>query len=367
MSDSVGVILNPKLLPESIMTLEARLNRHVVGQSPAMTQIVKAWVPTTVKIHRAGRPLGVFMFLGPTGVGKTETVRTLAESLLGSRDAITRIDCAEYASEHDVAKILGAPPGYVGYGVPSPLAQANIDKHQTKKTKINIVMFDEIEKAHPRLFDAIMTVLGDGRMLMGDNTSVNFEETFIFMTTNLASKDIAAIAENGGIGFTRSARALALVDEQIDIKVKEQMKKVFRAEFINRIDSTVVFKPLDRDSFLKILALQAEELQYRIWKSPWRDLKPPFKKDEMPPRFRATFKLTDAAKVFMLKEGTSAVYGAREMNRAVDKFLQFPWAALMATQQIVDEDKIIIDHIEGEDELQFRKLNGEKETYAETF
>jgi len=345
MTDTVMDI--KKLSPE-VEALQNSLIANVIGQERAIKRIVKAYVPMTVNMHRPGRPLGVFLFMGPTGVGKTETVRVFAHKLLGSRDAITRVDCAEYGESHEMLKLLGAPPSYVGSDIEPLLSQKNIDKYQTTKSKVNILLFDEIEKSHMRLHDGILTILGDGRLTLNNNKSVDFSNSFIFLTTNLGSKEMANAAEGAGIGFTRSVAEKKESDDRLYRSAKEAAKKKFRPEFMNRLDSTIVFRPLERDSLMIIMAKELEELQWRIWSAPYRDFKlEPGAK--MPPSLSIRFKLTDTAKEFLLKEGTSELYGARELNRAIDRFVGFPMASIIASKQAEHGDRIKVDWANSED------------------
>lgn len=350
--------LNPKQLSAKAQTLSDKLNAKVIGQERAIRQIIKSYVPMTVNMHREGRPLGVFLFLGPTGVGKTETVRTFASLLLGSRNAITRIDCAEYDESHHVSKIIGAPPGYVGHNEAPLLSQKKIDQHQTKENKINVILFDEIEKGHSRLFDAIMTILGDGRLTLGNGSVVDFSRSFIFLTSNLGSEAVRKMVEGASIGFNPTTSERDDMDDSVYKMSKEAAKKQFRPEFINRLDSTVVFRSLSRDSLKRILKIELDELQWRIWRSPWRDFSGLSSGEKMPDGRSIVFALTSDAKDFLLDEGTSEIYGARELNRAIDKYVGFPMAALIASDQLMSGDKVKIDFTKGDKDLTFTKMEG---------
>ena len=347
--------LDPKVLSKNVQKLSDKLNAKVIGQERAIKQIIKSYTPMTVNMHREGRPLGVFLFMGPTGVGKTETVRAFASNLLGNRNSITRIDCAEFDESHHVSKLIGAPPGYVGYGEKPLLSQEKIDQYQTKENKINVVLFDEIEKGHNRLFDAIMTILGDGRLTLGNGNLVDFSQSFVFLTSNLGSEAVRKMAEDRGMGFKPSAVERLDMDEKVYKMSKEAARKQFRPEFINRLDSIVVFHSLSRESLKKILKNELDELQWRIWKSPWRDFT--FNSGEKLPAGRSiVFALTEDAKEFLLDEGTSEIYGARELNRAIDRFVGFPMASLIASEQIKHGDKVKIGHVKGEKDLNFVKI-----------
>ena len=346
--------LDPTRLSEKAKSLHDNLTARVVGQPRAIKEVVSVYVPMTVNMHRPGRPLGVLLFMGPTGVGKTETVRAVAKTLLGSRDAITRIDCIEYQESHECAKLFGSPPGYVGYNDTPRLAQKVIDKHQTDKVKINIVLFDEIEKGHARLFDAIMTVLGDGRLTLANGEQVTFENTIIVLTSNLGSAEMRKIIEGQSLGYATKTETREDLDTLLYKASKSAAQKLFRPEFMNRIDRIIVFRSLSRESLEKILKIEIDDLHWRIWESPWRGRV--WAKGERPESLSVVFRLTDAATEFIIKEGTSELYGARELNRAVDRFIGFPMASLISTGQIVAKDRIKVDLKDGDTDLTFTKL-----------
>lgn len=338
--------------------LYKRLSESVIGQDRAIRRIVKAYIPTTVNLHRENRPMGVFLFMGPTGVGKSETVKAFAEILLGSSKALTKIDCTEFQSSHEAAKLLGAPPGYVGYGEIPRLAQEKIDQFQTKDSKINIILFDEIEKADPRLFDSILSILGDGQLTLGNGKSVDFSRSFIFLTSNLGSSETRTLIEGSGIGFNSHESDRTELDQRIYRVSKEAVKKKFRPEFSNRLDSVVVFRSLAQDTLKLILKKELDRLQWDIWKSPYRDFDfSGAKKNglEIPARFDVRFALTEECKAFILKEGTSEVNGARELQRTIDKYVRYPLASLISSKQLGTGDKVLVDHVEDQKDLSFRK------------
>ena len=347
-------LLDPKKLPEKVVKLQGKLNHKVIGQDRAIKEIVKAYTTMTVNIQREGRPLGVFLFLGPTGVGKTEVVRQFAAALLGDRNRYTRIDCTEYAESHAALKLTGAPPSYLGYGDEPRLSQKNINKYQTKTEKTNILLFDEIEKGAPKLWDTIMTILGDGILTLGTGAVTNFERTFIFLTSNLGSEDTRKILDGSGLGFQTPRVTREETDDKLYRAAKAQVKKHFRPEFANRLDRIVVFRPLSRESLKKILKLELDELQWRIWRSPWHGLD--FASGERIASSRSIiFKLTDAASEFLLDEGTSEVFGARELNRVIDRFVGFPMASLIASEQLVHGDTVKVDKLSEEEDFRFLK------------
>ena len=348
-------VLDPKKLSDKVKSLQDSLTARVIGQPRAIKEVVSVYTPMTVNMHRPGRPLGVLLFMGPTGVGKTETVRSIAKSLLGSRDSITRIDCIEYQESHECAKLLGSPPGYVGYNDTPRLAQKNIDRYQTDKAKVNIVLFDEIEKGHARLFDSIMTILGDGRLTLANGELVTFENSIIVLTSNLGSADMRKIIEGQSLGYATKTETRDDLDTLLYKACKSAAQKLFRPEFMNRIDRIIVFRSLSRDSLAKILQIEVEDLHWRIWESPWRGRV--WGKGERPRIFVSGVSSDRRGRqLSALDEGTSELYGARELNRAVDRHIGFPMASLIATEQVVSKDRIKVDLKPGDTDLTFSKM-----------
>lgn len=340
------IVLDPKQFSAEVGALSDRLNAKVLGQERAVRQIVKSYVMCQSGLNREGRPLGVFLFLGPTGVGKTEVVRVFADTILGGRDKLTRIDCTEFQEGHEVAKLMGSPPGYLGYKDTPRLAQKEIDKHQSKTQRVNIILFDEIEKADDRLFSAILSVLGDGRLTLGDGSSTDFTNSYIFLTSNLGSREMKKLLKGTKMGFGGDEITTSM-DEQIYGQSKKAAEKAFSPEFLNRVDRLIVFRPLSESALRQILKKELQELRWRLWRIPWKDYK--FGTGmPVPERNDMDFKLTPDAENFLLKEGTSEVYGARELNRVIDRYLTFPMAALMSSKQFVLGDRMVVDYKDGE-------------------
>lgn len=343
------ILLDPKKLSPEAEMLRDVMNNQVLGQRRATEMVVKTWVSIQSGLRRRNKPLGVFLFLGPTGVGKTETIRALAKYLLGRRDAITKIDCVEFQQSHETAKLLGAPPGYLGHNEEPRLSQAKIDQYQTAKHKLNIVLFDEIEKAHDNLFSTIMTILGDGELTLGNNKSVDFTKSIIFLTANIGSRETQKLLKNDHLGFV--SEEVVNLDQKVYEQSKKAAEKRFAPEFMNRLDRIVVFRSLDQLTLRQILKKELRELQVRMWEIPWRDFK--FHTGEsFPERLDIDFRVTAAAEDFLLKEGTSEVYGARELNRTIDRFVEHPLSALLTSKQVTRGDRITIDYRDG-DELVF--------------
>ena len=310
--------------------LGASLRERIVGQEEAIREIVDVYQTYLAGMHSPGHPIGNFLFLGPTGTGKTRLVEAVAESLVGDAHAVVKIDCAEFQHSHEVAKLIGSPPGYLGHRETHPaLSQEAIDRGQTEKVKISFVLFDEIEKASDALWNLLLGILDKATLTLGDNRRVDFSRAMIFMTSNLGAVDMTAMLRPG-LGF--AAKGIE-VDDKLSAKVThaghEAARRRFTPEFINRIDKTVVFHPLGPEALREILDIELGTLQRRIWDS----------------GSSVTFALsvTDPAKEYLLREGTDIRYGARHLKRAIDRTLVRPISNLIATHQVHTGDLVRID------------------------
>jgi ATP-dependent Clp protease ATP-binding subunit ClpA len=323
--------LDPSLLSEEVKKLETVLLRNVIGQERAVRQFVKTYAQMTVGLNRPKRPAAVFLFTGPTGVGKTSLVQHAALALLGSKDFITRVDCGEYTHSHEVSKLIGSPPGYVGFNDEKTirLAQAKIDKFQKPECCINFVLFDEIEEAHETLLSAILQVLDAGRLTLGNGNEVDFSKTIVVLTSNLGEKEAQKALMGTSLGLNPPASDEAQTDDKIYRVSKAAATKHFKAKFVNRVDKIVVFRSLSEDSLRRILDLELAQLQDRIFRSAYRLWESRGEDKENPPApFRPLIETTQSARNFLLKEGTSKIYGARELNRSIDRFMAFSaWCA----------------------------------------
>lgn len=272
-----------------------------------------------------GRPVGNFLFLGPTGTGKTRTVEALAESLLGDKRAVTKIDCAEFQHSHEIAKLLGSPPGYLGHRETHALLnQEALNQYQTDKVKLSFVLFDEIEKASDALWNLLLGVLDKGALTLGDNRKVDFSKCMIFMTSNLGAREMEKLA-TPGMGFTPQTADLSV--DAISRVASGAAKRKFTPEFINRIDKTVVFKPLNETALGQILDLEIALVQDRI---------------VMAGKAMFLLRLEDEARAVLLREGFDPKYGARHLKRVLEKRLIHPLANLVASGQIVSGDLICV-------------------------
>ena len=363
--------LDTSILPEDAQSLFDKLNRRVIGQDRAVKQFVKAYCSIMSGLNKEGRPAGVFLFAGPTGCGKTELARAVAEILFGSRTAYTRINCAEFQHSHEVSKLLGSPPGYLGHReTPAALCQQKIDKFQTAKHKINLVLFDEIEKANEALFELLLGVLDEAMLTLGNNETVDFSKTIVILTSNLGAREIKGMVQDSGIGFKGTVAQRLDLDTKIYAKTKEAVEKKFSPEFVNRLDRLIVFRSLSEESLRKILDIELYEFEMRIWRAPWKlaDKKIGDTGFVMPPQLSVHIVPTQRCKDFLIVEGTSAIYGARELNRAIERFIAYPMSLLIGSKQAAHGDVITIDHEKDSKELVFIKtkhVNQEKAIWPE--
>jgi ATP-dependent Clp protease ATP-binding subunit ClpB len=330
--------LDPTLTGSEAVKLESDLRRRIVGQDEAIDQIVNIYQTFLAGMSSPGRPIGNFLFLGPTGSGKTRMVEAAAESLLGDMRAVVKIDCAEFQHSHEIAKLIGSPPGYLGHRETHPLlSQEVLQQYYTEKTKLSFVLFDEIEKASDSLWNLLLGILDKATLTLGDNRRVDFSRVMIFMTSNLGAGEMSSILRPN-LGFAASEMerksAEGLVDGSLAEKISragvEAARRKFTPEFMNRIDKLVVFRPLGEPELRKILGLELNILQHRIFNS---TAGAPF-----------LFSLTDTAKEFLLREGTDLKYGARHLKRAIERSLVHPLSNLIATEQVRGGDLVKVDY-----------------------
>ncbi|MEO8025391.1 MAG: AAA family ATPase [Bryobacteraceae bacterium] len=324
-----------KAPPEPDTNLRTMLAARVLGQPEAMRSIVPYVEMYQAGLSPEGRPAGVFLLLGPTGTGKTRTVEALAEVLHGSDKHMLRVDCGEFQMEHEVAKLIGAPPGYLGHRETQPiLTQTKLNGATSEHSGLALVLFDEIEKAAASMQRLLLGILDKGTLRLGDNSTVNFERTLIFLTSNLGAKSMRkelfpdfgfeAIAEREGIGPEgRNSRKKI---EAIGLKA---VKNKFSPEFVNRIDAVIAYEPLSDDTLAGILDQQIDALQGLI-----------FRRLE-----DRAFEIgvTEAGRRFLLDQGTSTEYGARELKRTIHRKVVQPLAMLVSANRIPPASRIVID------------------------
>jgi ATP-dependent Clp protease ATP-binding subunit ClpB len=338
--------------------LDADLRKRIVGQDAAIEQIISIYQTNLAGMSSAGRPIGNFLFLGPTGSGKTRLVEATAESLLGDGRAVIKIDCAEFQHSHEIAKLIGSPPGYLGHRETHPLlSQEVLNQYHTERFKLSFVLFDEIEKASDSLWNLLLGILDKATLTLGDNRRVDFSRALIFMTSNLGASEMGSMLRPN-VGFAASdierRNSSGVVDEKLNDKVAraglEAARRKFTPEFMNRIDKTVVFRPLGESELRKILTLELNMVQQRVFSSATGA---PF-----------VFSLTDAAKEFLLREGTDMKYGARHLKRAIERNLVHPLSNLIATQQVRGGDLIRVDFDASGSRLTFFKEAEDVPAYA---
>lgn len=328
-------VLDPTRTGQDAESLEKTLLNLVVGQDEAVQQIVNIYQMHVTGLCAPGRPIGNFLFLGPTGSGKTRTVEATAEALVNNPRAVIKIDCAEFQHSHEIAKLIGSPPGYLGHRETHPLlSQEVINQHHTETVKVSFILFDEIEKASDALWNLLLGILDKATLTLGDNRKVDFSRAMIFMTSNLGAHEMSSLV-SPKLGFNKilNDSEQNLNDEQISKKMSrsgiEAARRKFTPEFMNRIDKTVVFKPLGQNELRRILDLELGQVQQRIMLSP---------ADKT-----FVFTVSEAGKSYLLSEGTDMKYGARHLKRAIERFLVHPLSNLMATSQVNAGDWIQAD------------------------
>ncbi len=293
---------------QKLVKMESRLEHRVIGQKDAIVAVSNAVRRARSGLQDPNRPIGSFIFLGPTGVGKTETAKALAEFLFDSDQAIIRVDMSEYMEKHSVSRLIGAPPGYVGYDEGGQLTEA------VRRRPYSVVLFDEIEKAHTDVFNVLLQILDEGRLTDGQGRTIDFKNVVLIMTSNLGSQVIQERLSNGGT-LDKAARG----------EVLDQVKQHFRPEFLNRVDEIVIFEPLKQADIAQVVDLQLTRLRQLLTDK------------------RLTLTLSDGARSFLAAEGYDPVYGARPLKRAIQKYLQDPLAMKILAGEFVPGDSITAD------------------------
>lgn len=341
-------MLDPTLTGSDAQSLETSLRRMIVGQDEAIEQIVNIHQMHLTGMNAPGRPVGNFLFLGPTGTGKTRIVEAAAEALVGNPRAVIKIDCAEFQHSHEIAKLIGSPPGYLGHRETHPLlSQEVINQHHTDKVKISFILFDEIEKASDSLWNLLLGILDKATLTLGDNRKVDFSRALIFMTSNLGASEMSSILQprlGFGLRSADSGVSPALdgkMSDKIERSGVEAARKKFTPEFMNRLDKVVVFKPLGEAEMRRILDIELHQVQQRILTSSAE---------------RAfLFRMTRDAKAEILREGVDAKYGARHLKRAIERMLVQPMSNLIATGQIRPGDLVRVAYSAEDKRLTFQR------------
>jgi len=314
---------------EAAREFQAFLQSKVVGQSAAIEEITELYQIFLAGMAPPDRPVGNLLFLGPTGSGKTYVVEVAAEALFGNRHAFVKINCAEFQEQHEIAKLVGSPPGYIGHGqTPAMLTQEALNRWHTEKLKLSLVLFDEIEKASETLWQLLLGILDKASLRLGDNSHVDLSQCLIFMTSNLGAAQMSTLAE-GGIGFAvQSPIADASLDDRITRAALDAARRKFSPEFMNRLDKVVVFKTLRPEQLEQVLELELAKVQQRIAKAVSQS--------------HFTFRCAPAVKRWLLKEGTDPKYGARHLKRVIERNIVYGLANLVASGQVTSGDCIYI-------------------------
>ena len=330
---------------------EDALRQKIVGQDEAVQALVELYQVFCAGLHAPGRPVGNLLFLGPTGSGKTRIVEAAAEILFGDSRALIKVDCAEFQHSHEIAKLIGSPPGYLGHRETHPLiTQEALAASHRDELKLSFLLFDEIEKASDALWQLLLGMLDKATLTLGDNRRVNLSQTVIFLTSNLGGGEITELMQ-GGMGFVQPRdKATTGLDEKVEKTAVEAARRKFSPEFMNRLDKVVVFHPLKCDELDEVLEIELGQVQKRVSDSTAR----PF-----------LFRITDEGREFLLEKGTDQRYGARHLKRAIERYLVSPIARLLATAQVRPGDLLLIDRHPGEEELLFIRDTEQRSSYAQ--
>ena len=311
------------------------LRGKVIGQDEAVSKVVKAIQRNRAGLKDPNKPIGSFFFLGPTGVGKTQLAKVLAKYLFDTEDALVRIDMSEYMEKFSISRLVGAPPGYVGYEEGGQLTE------KIRRKPYSIILLDEIEKAHPDVFNLLLQVLDDGHMTDGLGRKIDFKNTILIMTSNIGARQLADFGS--GVGFGTKAKEESR-DENAKTVIQNALRKAFSPEFLNRIDDMILFKSLDRDSIHKIIDLELAKLYGRINELGYQ------------------IEMTEKAKDFIVDKGYDEKYGARPLKRAIQKFIEDPLAEEIIRATLQEGDKIKIDIIDGQEELAIKIEKGKSKS-----
>ncbi|PYT94031.1 MAG: ATP-dependent Clp protease ATP-binding subunit [Acidobacteria bacterium] len=321
--------LDPTKRSTDTIDFQASLREKIVGQEEAVQALVDLYQVFRAGLNSPGRPVGNLLFLGPTGSGKTRIVEAAAEILFGDARAVIKVDCAEFQHSHEIAKLIGSPPGYLGHRETHPLiTQETLGACHTEKLKLSFLLFDEIEKASDALWQLLLGMLDKATLTLGDNRKVDLSKTVIFLTSNLGGGEISELME-GGMGFIQPKdKPAAGLNEKVERTAVEAARRKFSPEFMNRLDKVVVFHPLRKEQLQEVLDIELGQVQQRVL-------------DTAKGQF--LFRVTPAGRDFLLLEGTDQRYGARHLKRAIERHVVYPLANLLATDQVNLGDLVCID------------------------
>jgi ATP-dependent Clp protease ATP-binding subunit ClpB len=321
--------LDPSKRSTSTIDFETSLRSKIVGQDEGVQALVDLYQVFCAGLNSPGRPVGNVLLLGPTGSGKTRIVEAAAEILFGDARAIIKVDCAEFQHSHEIAKLIGSPPGYLGHRETHPLiTQEELAKSHTDKLKLSFLLFDEIEKASDSLWQLLLGMLDKATLTLGDNRKVDLSQTVIFLTSNLGGGEITEMMQ-GGLGFVQPKdKPIDGLDKKVERTALEAARRKFSPEFMNRLDKVVVFHPLQRPQLEEVLQIELGNVQRRVLETA---------------KGQFLFRVTNAGRDFLLREGTDQRYGARHLKRAIERHVVYPLANLLATEQVQLGDLVRVD------------------------
>ena len=322
-------VLDTEKRSSTACQFERALREKVVGQDQAVQALVDLYQMFCAGLQSHSRPIGNLLFLGPTGSGKTRIVEAAAETLFGDSRAVIKVDCAEFQHSHEISKLIGSPPGYLGHRETHPLiTQEALAASHRDHLKLSFLLFDEIEKASDALWQLLLGMLDKATLTLGDNRRVDLSQTMIFLTSNLGSGQIADLMQ-GGMGFIQPNDSPTTgLHEKVERTAVEAARRKFSPEFMNRLDKVVVFHPLKHEDLDEVLEIELSNVQKRVLNTATR-------------RFR--FRITEEGRAFLLREGTDQRYGARHLKRAIERHVIYPIARLLATAQVQEGDALVID------------------------
>ncbi len=331
--------LDPSKRSTDTIDFQTALKGKIVGQEEGVQALVDLYQVFRAGLNSPGRPVGNLLFLGPTGSGKTRIVEAASEILFGDPRSVIKVDCAEFQHSHEIAKLIGSPPGYLGHRETHPLiTQETLAAGHRDDLKLSFLLFDEIEKASDALWQLLLGMLDKATLTLGDNRKVDLSQTVIFLTSNLGGGEIAELME-GGMGFVQPTdKPIVGLDEKVERTAVEAARRKFSPEFMNRLDKVVVFHPLRREQLQEVLDIELGRVQQRVL-------------DTAKGQF--LFRVTEAGRDFLLQEGTDQRYGARHLKRAIERHVVYPLANLLATDQVSLGDLVRIDWDENHEGLTF--------------
>ena len=333
--------LDPRIRSTDTQDFEGALRAKIVGQVEGVQALVEMYQVFRAGLNSPGRPVGNLLFLGPTGSGKTRIVEAAAEILFGDARSVIKVDCAEFQHSHEIAKLIGSPPGYLGHRETHPLiTQEALAASHRDDLKLSFLLFDEIEKASDALWQLLLGMLDKATLTLGDNRRVDLSQCVIFLTSNLGGGEITELMQ-GGIGFIQPKdKPASGLDEKVQRTAVEAARRKFSPEFMNRLDKVVVFHPLRRQQLEEVLEIELGHVQQRVLETA---------------KGQFLFRVTPTGREFLLQEGTDQRYGARHLKRAIERHVVYPLANLLATEQVHMGDLICIDWNKGQDGLSFTR------------